>query len=180
MDGSSTPHGLTLTLKSHFGSPYLLLGLRLVVGFVFITAGIEKASDPVAFGAAISNYRILPDSLVLIAATILPWMELICGFCVLFGVMVRGGALLITFMLLVFTAALLYVLATGLDISCGCFSRNPAADVIGWWKIAENLGLLCATLLLLYFTTVPTTPPAPTPSTLTRTKVFSGPSGEGK
>jgi uncharacterized membrane protein YphA (DoxX/SURF4 family) len=149
MDRSSAPYGYTPILKKYLENPFFLLGLRILVGLAFVVASIEKIADPAAFGASIANYRILPDSMVLIPATFLPWLELLCGFCLLFGLMVRGSGLLIASMLLVFTAALLYAMARGLDISCGCFSRRPGADAIGWWKIAVNLGLICASLLLL-------------------------------
>ncbi len=149
MEDGSAPHGRTTALRRHLEDPFLLLGMRILVGLVFVVASIEKISDPAAFGVSISNYRILPDSLVPIPATFLPWLELLCGLGLLFGLLVRGSCFLIVSMLLVFTSALLYTIARGLDISCGCFSQNPKADVIGWWKIAENLGLIGATLVIL-------------------------------
>lgn len=147
MEGCATPH--CHLLRNGLGNPCLLLCLRLLVGIVMVVASIDKIADPEEFGISIANYRILPDSLVLYPATILPWVELLCGLCLLSGLMVRGSSLLAATMLLLFTAAVVSALFRGLDISCGCFSQEPGGEVIGWWKIAENLGLICASLLLL-------------------------------
>lgn len=136
-------------MKRYVENPFLLLFLRLVVGLVFVVASVEKTADPAAFGASISNYRILPETIVLIPATFLPWIELLCGLSLFFGIMVRGSSLLGASMLVVFTIAVLSALARGLDITCGCFTQAAGADLIGWWKIAENAGLILACLLIL-------------------------------
>jgi len=148
MEGRSTTH--RQSLKNYFENPCLLLGLRVVVGVTLVAASIDKIAEPAAFALSIANYRVLPDSLTLYPATFLPWMELLCGLSLLFGLMVRGSALLTSFMLILFTAAVLSALLRGLDIACGCFTQGQGAEVIGWWKIAENTGLICATLVLLW------------------------------
>jgi uncharacterized membrane protein YphA (DoxX/SURF4 family) len=115
-----------------------------------VVAGADKICDPAAFGVSIGNYRILPEFLIPIAATVLPWLELLCGLAILFGILVRGGSLLASILLLIFTAAAAAAILRGLDISCGCFTQDPRAAALGWGKVWENLGLLCASLVLLY------------------------------
>jgi uncharacterized membrane protein YphA (DoxX/SURF4 family) len=136
-------------MKSRQGYPFLLLGLRLLVGLAFVVASVEKIADPEAFGVSIGNYRILPETLISVSAALLPWVELLCGLAILFGVLVRGGSLLVSALLVLFTAAVLSAILRGLDISCGCFTQDPAAASLGWEKVWENLGLLCASLVLL-------------------------------
>ena len=51
--------------------------------------------------------------------------------------------------LVVFTLAILSALLRGLDITCGCFTQDPEAATIGWFKIAENLGFLVVGVWLL-------------------------------
>lgn len=150
MDRESTSHGKICSMKAQLGNRYLLLGLRLLVGLAFVVAGADKIGDPVAFGASIGNYRILPEFLIPIPATMLPWLELLCGFSILFGILVRGSSLLVSSLLFIFTAAVLSAILRGLDITCGCFTQDPGAAALGWGKVWENIGLLCASLVLLY------------------------------
>lgn len=150
MDLEATSPGKIRFLMSRLENRYLLLGLRLLVGLAFVAAGAEKIADPESFGLSIGNYRILPDFLVPVPATVLPWLELLCGLAILFGILVRGSSLIVSLLLVIFTLAVLSAILRGLDISCGCFSQDAQEAVLGWGKVWENLGLLFASLVLLY------------------------------
>jgi putative oxidoreductase len=130
--------------------PYVLLLVRVVVGFLFIAASIDKIASPDTFAAAIGNYHLLPSSLLVPVATVLPWMELLCGIGLVSGFHDRGSALLVSCMLIVFTLAVFTALFRGLDISCGCFTLDPGVRHVGWSKIIENLLLLGASLTALF------------------------------
>jgi putative oxidoreductase len=129
--------------------PYALVFIRVVVGFLFITASIDKISSPETFAGSIGNYRILPTALLTLTATVLPWMELVCGFGLVVGFWTRGSALLASLLVAVFTLAVVTALVRGLDISCGCFTLDPTAQRVGWSKIVENMFLLGATWIVL-------------------------------
>jgi uncharacterized membrane protein YphA (DoxX/SURF4 family) len=126
-----------------------VVAARIVLGAVFIVASIEKVADPAAFAVSINNYKILPEAVSLVVATFLPWVELLCGFGLLFGIFMRGSSLLSLCMLAVFTAAIVSGLFRGLDISCGCFTQDPNVAKIGWGKVAENVGLIILSALPL-------------------------------
>jgi putative oxidoreductase len=128
--------------------PWLSLLARLVVGSAFIAASIDKIADPASFAASIGYYRLVPHGVALTIATILPWLELLCGVAVLAGVTVRTSSALSFLMLAVFTAAVASAVARGLDISCGCFTQDPAAGKIGLMKFAENGALLLLSAFL--------------------------------
>ena len=51
-------------MKKILTSPILSALFRLLLGSVFIYAGVFKVADPWAFSDAIYNYRILPDLLI--------------------------------------------------------------------------------------------------------------------
>ncbi|MCI0706526.1 MAG: DoxX family membrane protein [Ignavibacteriae bacterium] len=141
-------------MKSLLANDYVSVAVRVFIGFVFIFASIDKAADPEAFAGSINNYRLLGEDLTTLAATILPWVELLCGIAVIAGVFMRGSALLLTSLLVIFTAAIVSALIRGLDISCGCFTQDPEAGKIGWTKFAENLILIALTTFLFYSTSV--------------------------
>ncbi|HPA83676.1 MAG TPA: MauE/DoxX family redox-associated membrane protein [Deltaproteobacteria bacterium] len=123
---------------------------RLVLGAVFVYAGIEKVMDPAAFALDLSNYRLLPGWMINPVAIALPWIEIFAGCSVLAGVFLPGGALIISTLLLLFATALGISLFRGLDISCGCFG-STAGQGITWWYLVRDiiLFLMGCTVLLL-------------------------------
>jgi uncharacterized membrane protein YphA (DoxX/SURF4 family) len=137
-------------MKNFLDNPYLVLLVRIFIGLLFVVSSLEKIVDPAAFAQSITNYQMLPAWLSAFLATVLPWLELLCGFAVLFGALTRGGSLLLSVMLVVFTLAVLVALARGLDISCGCFTQDPTAGKIGWMKILQNATLIVLTLFLYF------------------------------
>ena len=66
-------------LENTIGHRYFLLGVRIVLGFIFIFASIEKIAQPEEFAKAITNYRLLPTPAVNLFAIVLPWVELLAG-----------------------------------------------------------------------------------------------------
>ncbi len=137
-------------MRSLLENRYVVLSARLLLGFVFLVASIDKVADPNAFAVSISYYRLVGEPVTLILATILPWVELLAGLFLLFGIMMRGSSLLLLLMLVLFTAGVISGIVRGLDISCGCFTRDPNVDKIGWMKVLENLGLMVLSLIPLY------------------------------
>lgn len=140
-------------MKSLLHNGYLALGARIVLGMVFLVASIEKVADPAAFATSIGYYRLITGDTAMLAATVLPWVELLCALALLFGVALRGSSLLCFLMLVVFVAAIVSALARGLDISCGCFTRDPSAGKIGWQKLLENSLLILVSVFLYYSAT---------------------------
>jgi uncharacterized membrane protein YphA (DoxX/SURF4 family) len=98
---------------------------RLILGAVFIYASLDKILHPGAFAQAVFNYQVLPGQLVNLTALILPWVELILGACLLSNRWMTGAAGLAAVLMTVFIGLILFNLARGLNISCGCFSTNP-------------------------------------------------------
>jgi len=96
--------------------------LRVVLGCIFLWASLDKILDPEGFFVIVSNYRILPDALVNPVSLVLPWMEAVCGIMLITGYMVKGSALIVNLLMLIFILALLISSSRGIDISCGCFS----------------------------------------------------------
>jgi uncharacterized membrane protein YphA (DoxX/SURF4 family) len=132
------------------GNRYLLLAVRLVLGFLFVFASIEKISQPEEFAKAIMNYHLLFVPIANIVAIVLPWIEFFAGLFLLLGILVRGSSLLITLLLCVFALAISISIARGLDISCGCFGTTVARKV-GWNALGEDVLMLAGSVLLYFF-----------------------------
>lgn len=121
---------------------------RIVVALMFIIVGVGKIAHPQEFAREISNYQILPVILINPMAVFLPWLELITGILILFGIQLRANAIIVAAMLIVFTTAVAIAVAKGLSINCGCYSQI-AAQKVGIPKILENLGLILLSLILI-------------------------------
>lgn len=145
--------------KRFFKRPWRKDGLfalcaRLILGVVFIYASIDKIIHPADFAKAVYNYQILPGFLVSLAAIILPWLELVLGLFLIIGVFREGSVCMVTALLVVFSGAMIFNLARGLDIHCGCFSTSADDThnvLMVWYVFRDGLFLLPA-LYLLYRT----------------------------
>ncbi|MCX6142903.1 MAG: DoxX family membrane protein [Ignavibacteriales bacterium] len=137
-------------MKKLLSHPYTVLVTRVFIGLLFVFSSLDKIVDPSAFAQSVANYGLLPSSFPAIIATVLPWVELLCGFAVFFGVSLRGSSLLLSAMVVIFTLAVMSALLRGLDISCGCFTQDPAAGHIGWTKVVQNTALFALTLFLYF------------------------------
>ncbi len=112
----------------------LLVGL--VLGVVFVYAGVQKYLAPYEFAEAILAYQLLPLSMVGIAADTFPCLEMVSGSSLVLGCLLAGhrfsnpfqlgtilrrsSLLLILGQSLMFVAVLLITMARGLKIDCGC------------------------------------------------------------
>ncbi len=137
-------------MKKFLANKYLLLLSRLILGFIFIYAGMEKISDPEGFAKAINNYKLLPFSFANMAALILPWIEVIVGILLIFGIKVKENAFIISSLLCIFIIAIAISLFRGLNIDCSCFGTVGGSKV-GVEKLLENSLLMLLGIQLVYF-----------------------------
>ena len=133
-------------------SPFLSLAFRVILGSLFLYAGITKIADPMGFALSIYNYKLLPDGLIHVAAILLPWLEVIVGGSLLLGIGATGGALIATALFSIFAGALTINLIRGLDIACGCFSTAASGgSSISGFYLLRDLSLLLMSLQVLLF-----------------------------
>ena len=124
--------------------------VALIIGGIFIYAGVIKAMDPVAFANDIDNYKILPWPLAVRLAFYLPWLEMLCGLAVILGLLYRGGLLILTMLTSIFIIASVIAKTRGLDITCGCFGH--ASKYLSFFGHLALDFVLLAVLVSLWFT----------------------------
>ena len=132
--------------------PWVGWGCRLILGGIFIYASVDKIAHPAQFAQIIFNYKILPPDLVNLAALILPWVEMIAGGLLVLGVFVVPSISILTFLVVIFLAAIGYNLGRGLNFQCGCFSTDPEAMNAGVQMLIRDAGLLVLAMLCLVST----------------------------
>jgi len=125
------------------------LGARFFLGAVFLVMGAHKALHPPDFLGALHQYHLFGNHVLLnLTASVLPWMEILCGLFLLAGIAVRGCAVVTLVMLTVFSLAVLMralalqqsagLLFCAVRFDCGCGS----GEVFVCRKLLENVGLL--------------------------------------
>src|SRR5438067_10063762 len=121
----------------------------LIVGGIFVYAGVLKVLEPVRFGLDIDNYKSLPWFVCVRLAFYLPWLEILCGLAVTFRFLYRGGLSILTGLVLIFIGATIAARMRGLDITCGCFGHASQH-----WSFPQHMAVdlaIFAALVALWF-----------------------------
>jgi putative oxidoreductase len=114
--------------------------LGVVLGGLFIYAGLQKVLHPYEFAEVVLAYQMLPENLVGVVVAGLPWVEIVAGLCLVAGFKRRSCLLLLSGLVAGFLVVILITMARGLSIDCGCglfFQRQ-----VGLMAVLEDLVLL--------------------------------------
>lgn len=129
------------------GNPWLPLALRLILGGIFLAASIAKLSNQAEFVSAVMSYGILPDSLARLYGSVVPWVELAIGLCLVLGLFTRVASGLAVPLTLSFIIANAYGISRQFGDDCGCFGALvPMSYPVS--LTLDVLMLLIAVLLL--------------------------------
>lgn len=135
---------------------WFILLLRLVLGGVFILAGILKILDDSLLRDSVAIILWLPVELKLLIIDLLPWMEVIIGSGVILAAAPRWHSFLRfteipSFLLyLVFLIYAIVGWVTGQEGDCGCFGSGIGSS-FGWVMTLRNtLFVLGSTALLIH------------------------------
>lgn len=125
----------------HLATPWVLRAAQIATGILFLAASLAKLGDVAAFAQQLHNYRAVPIWSENLFAMAIPWIEMMAGLSLVFGIRPRAGAVVAIVLLGVFTLAVAVAWARGLDFECGCFGKASASR-IGLKKLAENAAYL--------------------------------------
>ncbi len=128
---------------------------RLVVGGVWLWAGLIKLPHPEASVTAVRAYQLLPLEVVPVVGRALPIIEVLVGALLVLGVLTRFSGLLSALLQLAFVIGIASVWWRGIAIECGCFGDGGA---VAWekaraqypWEIARDLGLFLLSAYLVW------------------------------
>lgn len=124
--------------------------IRMVLGVLFIAAGVIKLHDPEAFTVTIDAFGLVPDALINPISVGLPIIEIIVGAALIVNLPLSLHAM--TLLLLFFMVLLAYGMHLGLDIDCGCYGpEDPESRAFGGLRSAFYRDLfMSAGILFLY------------------------------
>lgn len=115
--------------------------LRLLLASVFLIAGTVKLFGLAEFTQSVGNFGLVPDWFVFQTAVSITVAELAIGIAVLLYLRWSLPAVLV--LLGLFLGVLIYGIALGLDIHCGCF--GPAIHVSLTQQVFMDAGLIVLT-----------------------------------
>lgn len=125
--------------------------VRLILGGVFLVAGLAKIGDPAASVRAVRAYQLLPDGLETVIGRGLPAFEVALAVVLLAGVAVRVSASIAAFLLTVFIIGIASAAARGLQIDCGCFGGGgPTENPHYTGEIVRDVAMLIGALGLAW------------------------------
>lgn len=129
------------------------LAARLIVGGVWVWAGVLKLPDPAASVSAVRAYQLVPTGIVDTVGRVLPMLEVVVGVCLIVGLLTRFVGGLSALMQLAFVIGIVSVWSRGIAINCGCFGDGgPDPDAFSKypWEIARDVGLMGLSLFLAF------------------------------
>ena len=126
---------------------FALIVLRIGLGGLLVYAGTVKALDPAQFASDVRSYQMLPEPMPAIVALYLPWLEIVCGFCLAMRRLYAGSLSIVIVLMVAFTLAISQAAVRGLDITCGCFGKPQNATNFTW-LITRDLMILGGLIIL--------------------------------
>ncbi len=140
--------------------PLAVVGVasRLVVGGIWVWAGVLKLPDPESSITAVRAYQLLPSGLADGVGRVLPTLEVVVGLCLILGLLARGAGVVSALMQLAFIVGIVSVWSRGIAINCGCFGDggpDPDAFEKYPWEIARDVGLLALSLYVAWLRRTP-------------------------
>ena len=132
-----------------FTHPLAALAFRLYLGGLFVYASLYKINYTAEFAETIASYQLVPYWGVNLMAVILPWIEMISGILLIIGIRTRTVSAVIGFLLILFTLGIIYNLALGSEIPCGCFQSLD--DPISGWTVLRDLVWLAMAAHVFFF-----------------------------
>jgi uncharacterized membrane protein YphA (DoxX/SURF4 family) len=138
-------------IKKILSNKWLLYVLKICLGFVFVVASIGKIIDPQQFARDVYSYVLLPNAVVPLFASVIPWIEFFAGLLLILDVYPKSNSLIICGLLVAFIFAIVIDVYRGIEISCGCFDFLFPEETIGITTIIRDVILLIMGLIVLVF-----------------------------
>ena len=130
---------------------------RILLGFIFVMASLDKLAMPWMFGRAVVAYELLTGPLGYLVSPvviILPALELVAGILLIINRLVRPGALITLALNIFFIVIIFSAIARGMEVECGCgLDKGPVAILAGtqadWGAIVRDLVFVVLNVIVL-------------------------------
>ncbi len=135
--------------------PWLGTAGRLLLGGVWLYAGLAKVTDLEASVRAVNAYRLLPTSVAEVVGSALPFLEIGPGLLLVLGLATRVAAIASAVLQAAFIVGIIAAWARGMRIDCGCFGSGgqlaAGQSPQYLWDTLRDTGLFVVAVLLAVF-----------------------------
>lgn len=130
-----------------FADRRVVVACRLILGVTFLVSSFGKFVDIENYSVAmVYNMNILPGPAAIAFGWALPFIELLCGLGLVFGVLTRLSALGTGLLSISFFVTKVILLSRGTDAACGCF--GAIASTMASWSIYLDPGIFIFSLVV--------------------------------
>lgn len=130
------------------------LVIRIILGSIFILAGISKIVDPVRFFHSVVAYAIVSEELAAYIAIIVPTLELVLGVLLIIGYKIKSAVFTMLCLMMAFSVFILINIFRGKSFQCGCFNLPVIGSFIdgriGLKLLVRNV-IISGLLFLVFF-----------------------------
>ena len=133
---------------------FMQVMIRLILGGVFLWAGILKIPNIELFSYTVRAYNLLPEFLILPVTILIPWLECVIGLCLILGFWTHASTLIASGLLVSFASALGTKIYQGVNMSCGCFGFGTERGSLEW-VLSQDVLLLSFALVLFWKQKIP-------------------------
>jgi len=125
-------------IEEMFSYSYLEFVLTFLIAAAFTYAAALKLTDLASFQMSIEGFGLAPSWAVGWISVILPLLEIGLAVALLFQFSKKGALWGIGTLTALFLLLLIYALATGRIVDCGCFGKGEASQRTMFLGIARN------------------------------------------
>jgi len=136
------------------GKHWLAIGASILLGLIFVTAGLGKLPYHGEFLALIFSKSFLTMSQALVVARLIPWVELVLGLMLITGIATKLMASLSAVLIIAFIVNNSWMISLGLGGEpCGCFGNVEhlaLAQLSNIEALYLDIGMLALTVIILF------------------------------
>lgn len=126
-------------IEKRYGPSVVTRLLGMLIGAILARSAFAHLSNPYAFLDAVVAYQLIQGVPSIIAAILLPCLQLTLAFALIVGWWIREAFALTLLLFVGFMGVQISAIARGLDVTCGCFG-TAASVKVGW----QTFGLCSA------------------------------------
>jgi uncharacterized membrane protein YphA (DoxX/SURF4 family) len=130
---------------------WIAIACRVILGAMFIYAGIGKIADLHQFADNIHAFQLIPKELVSLITIGLPVFEIVLGGLLILGIQRRACSLMVTVLCLIFLVALVQAYMRGLNVDCGCFGESKFGSASIGSAIVRDVAFLVLASFFFYY-----------------------------
>ncbi len=125
--------------------PVIAITCSLILSYVFVVASFHKFQNISEFKQTLSDYQVIPDSLLSFFIYSIPTLEMLTGITLLIPISSGLAAISASFLLLVYMVAIGINLIKGRrSIDCGCGGTEQKQNISEWLLLRNGLLIFLA------------------------------------